>query len=162
MAMKAATSIRFVWLSSLLLLAGCCDKAVLERCKAEAAQRQALVARPAIIAANGPMRFKVKSASDVAVGVELVRASCVGGKGGGAEVKVSWEVARAGLAGVRVRVGAAGTAEKVWMESGPKGEGVTGPWIGDGALLRLSDSYDDSLLAVIRVAGLPCGGGAAE
>jgi hypothetical protein len=106
------------------------------------------------------MRFKVKAASDVAVQVELVRAACVDGRGAAAEVRVAWDVQRPGLAGVRVRVGANGNPDKVWMESGPKGEGVTGPWISDGAMLRLGSSFDDSLLAEIRVAGLPCGDGA--
>ena len=157
--MTSGIRIRAVQLAMLLLItAGCCDKATLERCRAEAADRQKLLARPVVTAANGPIRFDVKSASDAAIDVTLVRASCMDGMGAGAEVKVSWDVGRAGLAGVRVRVGSNGNADKVWIESGPKGDGVTGPWIGDGSILRLSDSFDDSVIAEVRVHALACDG----
>ena len=61
--MRSNGGARAGWLPCVLLLAGCCDQAVLERCRAEAAQRQQLVAQPAVAAANGPMRFKVKKAT---------------------------------------------------------------------------------------------------
>lgn len=140
-----------------LVVAGCCDKAAVERCRAEAAEQQKLLALPAITAANGAMRFEVHAAADVTLSATVVQSTCQGGKAGAAEVKLTWDVARSGMAGVRVRVGANDAVGKVWMEAGTKGEGVTGPWIADGSLLVLSDVFNDTTLAEIRVIGLPCG-----
>ena len=158
--MKCAIDVRETALLALLLLiAGCCDKATLERCRAEAMERHKLTQKPALTAPNGPIKFEIKSAADAVIGLELARSACVDGKGGGAEVKVKWDVSRPGLSGVRVRVGSNGSADKIWTEAGPSGEGVTGPWIGDGSLLRFSDSFDDSTLAEVLVHGLACGAG---
>lgn len=142
-------------LTCLLLLAGCCDKQALEKCRAETQTRLQLLAKPSI-ESQGLMRFDVRGVADADIAVDVVKAICVSGKSGAAEVKVDWKIALPSVHGVRVRVGMGNTADKVWVETGPEGSGVTGPWIQDGSLIELRDSFGGGLLGEIRVVGLPC------
>ena len=140
-----------------LLLAGCCDKQAVERCRAETLARLTLQDKPAV-ESRGLMRFDVRGIADADIAVDVVEASCVSGKNGAAEVRVDWKVAEPSVRGVRVRVGTGSNADKVWVETGPEGGGVTGPWIQDGSLIELRDSFGGGLLGEIRVVGLPCTG----
>lgn len=140
-----------------LLLAGCCDKSVLERCRAETQARLAVLEKPPI-ESKGLMRFEVAGVADAHISVEVASANCLSGKSGAAEVRINWEITEPSVRGVRAEVGMGDRADKVWIESGPKGGGVTGPWIQDGSLIRLHDSFGGHLLGEIRVVGLPCGG----
>lgn len=141
----------------LFLLAGCCDKRAIDKCRAEAQSRLKLLEQETI-ESRGLMRFEVRRIADAKIAVDVLKASCVSGKRGAAEVKIDWKIAAPSVRGVRVRVGAGNNADKVWVETGPEGNGVTGPWIQDGALIELHDSYAGGLLGEIRVVGLPCGG----
>jgi len=144
-------------LTCLLLLAGCCDKQALEKCRAETQTRLKLLAKPSI-ESQGVMRFDVRGIADADIAVDVVKASCVSGKSGAAEVELDWKIAVPSVRGVRVSVGTGDTADKVWAETGPEGSGVTGPWIQDGSLIELRDSFGGGLLGEIRVVGLPCDG----
>lgn len=155
--MKIKSVCMHAWLACVLVLAGCCDKAALERCRADALAKLKLLDRPSI-ESQGLMRFNVRSIAAATVEVGVAKASCVSGKGGAAEVEVSWNVSLPTVRGVRARVGTGSNADKVWMESGPAGGGVTGPWIQDGSIIELRDSFGGGILAEIRVLGLPCGG----
>lgn len=139
------------------LLVGCCDKAVIERCRADSAAKLVLLDVPGK-QATGPMRLDIRAVAAAKVGATLIRASCVSGKGANAEVQVDWKVAMPEVMTVRATVGSGDTADKVWVESGPEGSGVTGPWLQDGALIQLRDLVAGKLLAEIRVVGLPCVG----
>lgn len=157
--MKSQGSLRRgVPIACLLLLAGCCDKQVLERCRAETLAKMTLVNRPSV-EGQGLLRFDVRSIADANIDVSVAKAGCVAGKGGAAEVKVAWKVGLPTVHAVRVSVGTGNEADKVWIESGPDGGGVTGAWIQDGSRIELRDSFGGALLARIRVVGLPCSGG---
>lgn len=142
-------------LAASVSLAGCCDKAALERCRVEQAAKLALLEQ-AVKPSTAPMRLDIRAAASVAVEADAVRSACVSGKGASAEVRVKWKVSTPGVMTVRVTVGEKGNANKVWMEAGPEGEGVTGPWIQDGALIQLRDPSGDKLLAEVHATSLPC------
>lgn len=144
-------------LACLFLVAGCCDKQVLERCRVETQERLNLLEKPSV-ESEGLLRFDIRAIADAKIEIGVVNASCVAGKGGAAEVKVDWQVASPAVRGVRAQVGTGDSAQKVWVESGPAGGGVTGPWIQDGARIELRDAFGGGVLGEIRVVGLPCGG----
>lgn len=144
-----------VALAASVLLAGCCDKAALERCRVEQAAKLALVEQT-VKPSTAPMRLDIRAGATVTVEANVVRVACLSGRGASAEVRVKWKVSTPGVMTVRVTVGEKENANKVWMESGPEGEGVTGPWIQDGALIQLRDPSGDTLLAEVRATSLPC------
>lgn len=140
-----------------LLLVGCCDKAKLERCRAEASTKWLLRDVPTK-PAKGGMRLDIRAITDVTVDASVTNSGCVAGKAVEAEVKVDWEVLKPEVSGVRASVGKDDVVSKVWMETGPEGHGITGPWIEDGAYIQLADSVTGRILGEIRAVGLTCGG----
>ena len=140
-----------------MAVAGCCDKAALERCRAEAAVKAVLLEMPSKPVNEG-MRLDIRAASGTNVDASLVHADCVGGKAANAEVQVDWKVVKPEGSSVRASVGTNDVADKIWMESGSEGHGVTGPWIQGGALIQLRDSLSGTLLAEIHAVSQSCGG----
>lgn len=155
-ALQPGTTLKWkIALAASVVLAGCCDKAALERCRVEQAAKLALTEQAAK-PSTAPMRLDVRAATTVAVEASVMRIGCVSGRGASAEVQVKWKVSTPGVMTVRVTVGSKENADKVWMEAGSEGEGVTGPWIQDGALIQLREPLANKLLAEIRATSLPC------
>ena len=86
------------------------------------------------------MRLEIRAASGVKLDALLVRADCTSGKAANAEVQVDWIIEKPEVSSVRASVGTKDVADKTWMEAGREGNGITGPWIQDGALIQLHGS----------------------
>lgn len=146
-------------LASAFVLAGCCNKETIDSCRKDAlssstgseithAQESAGVAEV--------MRLDIKETPNVRIVAELLRAECISGKGGQAKVKISWQANIPDLDTVRASVETAGVANKVWVESGASGEGITGPWVENGLLIRLTNPKSGDSLGEVRATALPC------
>lgn len=153
--------------AAVLALAACCDEAALEACRQQEAQLAQLApvtpaaAPPEAGAPSGPFRLEVRGSGHITLDAQVVGARCEGGKGKGAEVKLSWQISKPGSNGVRIKVGTGSSAGKVWMEAGAKDEGVTGPWVEDGTRLVLEDQASGMVLAEVLSVAQPCDEGSA-
>lgn len=156
-----------VAIAAALVLAACCDEAAQDACRQREAQLAQLApvtpaeASPEAGAPSGPFRLEVRGSGHITLDAQVVSARCEGGKGKGAEVKLSWQVSKPGSNGVRIKVGTGSSAGKVWMEAGARDEGVTGPWVEDGTRLVLEDQANGELLAEVLSVAQPCDEGSA-
>lgn len=64
--------------------------------------------------------------------------------------KVSWDVRAAGATSVTIWVSDASSDEKRFFHGGPVGSVDTGPWAGDGLILRLEDGDKTGRTLAIR------------
>ena len=141
------------------LLAGCCDKDAMLKCREQQAEDYKLLRVTADESdiSGTPMRLEMAAVAGVAVKARVKTARCEEGRGTSAEVALDWELSKPGVHGVRILV-ASGAAGKVWMEAGTKGQGMTGPWVNGGALISIEDQVSGQLLGEVRAIALPCAG----
>lgn len=141
-----------------VLLAGCCDKAVVEACLADRARDSAAaLAQAAVVNAPGEaLELSGSHVDGVELDATVVDAACREGRGTAATVEVTWKVRKPGVQAVRILVGSGEQADKTWVEAGASGTQRTGPWIGDGSLLRMEALATRESLALVRVKSRPC------
>lgn len=141
-----------------ILLAACCDQAAVQACQAERAAKDAKALAQGRVA-NGPdenLELNVATVEGVTIDAAVVEAGCSDGHGANARVRVEWAVKLPGVSTVRILVGSGNEANKTWVEAGASGAEVTGPWINDGALLRMESLASRETLGLIRAKARAC------
>ncbi len=141
-----------------LVTAGCCDKAAVQACEAKKAEQTERALANAVVV-NGPgeaMALRVARLEDVELNASVVQSTCSEGRATAASVQVTWHVKTPGVGAVRILVGSGEEASKTWVEAGASGSQTTGPWIGDGALLRMESLATRETLGLIRVSARAC------
>jgi hypothetical protein len=141
-----------------LLLAGCCDQAAVQACEAERAARTAQALERETVSSQPGEAFELRVAAveGVKIDASVADAACIDGRGAGARVRVTWEVKVPGVNAVRILAGNGDKADKTWVEAGASGTEATGPWINDGAVLRIESQSTGESLGLIRAKARAC------
>ena len=141
-----------------LLLAGCCDQAAVQACETARDQQAAqALAREAVANLSAePFELRVATVDGVKLQAAVVEAGCVDGRAAAARIRITWEVKTPGVNAVRILVGSSDKADKTWIEAGASGTETTGPWINDGALLRMQSQSTGEALGQVRAQARAC------
>lgn len=159
--------------AALLLLSACCKNPPQQLQNPASTSAPAIAGGPVapagqqatVTAASTPLsddsnpQFRVDSQStaDGTLTTRVTAAKCESGKGASGTADVTWEVTKPGVNSVKVFAKSQGATEKLWVEGGAKGHDVTGPWIGDGTVLRLADAANlDGTIAQSTFTAKPC------